>query len=116
MYHVKRLWRDYSLSITAGVLFLVTWLAYGVVEWFDYQDEVHRDRQTPTFSGFLTRFFAFTLENWQSEFLHIFLLVLLTAYLVHKGSAESRDSDDEIKESLRRIEERLGEMEDRYRR
>jgi hypothetical protein len=29
---VRRLWRDYSLSITAAVLFLITWLVYAVVE------------------------------------------------------------------------------------
>ena len=27
-----RLWRDYSLSVTAAVLFLITWLVYAVVE------------------------------------------------------------------------------------
>lgn len=29
-------------------------------------------------------------ENWESEFLQMFMYVLLTAYLVQKGSAESR--------------------------
>jgi hypothetical protein len=37
---VGRLWRDYSLSITAAVLFLVTWLLYAVVEWFDFKNEM----------------------------------------------------------------------------
>jgi len=33
-------------------------------------------------------------ENWESEFLQMFMYVLLTAYLVQKGSAESRPLDD----------------------
>ena len=37
---MERLWRDYSLSITAGVLFLITWLVYAVVEWFDFRHEM----------------------------------------------------------------------------
>ena len=33
-------------------------------------------------------------ENWESEFLQMGMYVLLTAYLVQKGSAESRPLDD----------------------
>ncbi|MER7243264.1 DUF6766 family protein [Kribbella sp. NPDC000426] len=33
-------------------------------------------------------------ENWESEFLQMFSYVLLTAYLVQKGSAESRPLDE----------------------
>ncbi|MEU8225305.1 DUF6766 family protein [Kribbella sp. NPDC048915] len=33
-------------------------------------------------------------ENWESEFLQMFMYILLTAYLVQKGSAESRPLDD----------------------
>jgi hypothetical protein len=32
---------------------------------------------------------------------------------LHKGSSESRDSDDRIEEALHRIEERLDAMEER---
>ena len=35
-----RLWRDYNLSVTAAVLFLITWLVYAVVEWFDFKNEM----------------------------------------------------------------------------
>ncbi len=107
-----RLWRDYSLSITAGVLFLITWLVYAVVEWFDFKHEMSWYGEPVAFGSYLTRFFAFTLENWQSEFLHVFVLVFLTSFLIHKGSSESRDSDDEIKEALGRIERRLDAMEE----
>jgi hypothetical protein len=110
---VQRLWRDYSLSITAAVLFLVTWLVYAVVEWFDFKHEMSWYGEPVEFGFYLTRFFAFSLENWQSEFLHIFFLVWLASFLVHKGSAESRDSDGRIEEALERIERRLDAVEER---
>jgi hypothetical protein len=38
--------------------------------------------------------------------------VVLAALYIHKGSAESKDSDDRMEASLRRIEERLGTLPD----
>ena len=40
------------------------------------------------------------------------LFVVLAALYVHKGSAESKDSDEKIEASLRRIEESLGTLPD----
>ena len=45
---------------------------------------------------FLGEFSQSTLENWQSEFLQLFAFVVLAALFVHKGSAESKDSDDRV--------------------
>lgn len=108
---MRDLWRNYNLTIVAGALFLVTFAAFTAVEWIDYEHEAERHGEKATFGSFLTRLGAFTLENWQSEFLHIFVFVLMTAFLVHKGSAESRDSDDRIEEALERIEQRLDRLE-----
>src|SRR5215208_7371443 len=110
---VGRLWRDCSLSITAAVLFAVTWLVYAVVEWFDFKHEMSWYGEPVAFGSYLTRFFAFSLENWQSELLHIFFLAWLTSFLIHKGSSEFRDSDDRMEETLKRIERRLDAMEQR---
>lgn len=108
-----RLWRDYSVSITAAVLFLIAWLVYAVVKWFDFKQEMSWYGEPVAFGSYLTRFFAFSLENWQSESLHIFSLVWLTSFLVHKGSSESRNSDDRTVEALGRIERKLDAMEQR---
>lgn len=45
------------------------------------------------------------MENWQSEFL-LLTFVVLMAFFIHRGSHESRDSDDEMKAMLQRIEQR----------
>lgn len=54
-----------------------------------------------------------TLENWQSEFLQLFSFVVFSAVLIHRGSAESKDSDDRMEEALQRIEKKLDELEAR---
>jgi hypothetical protein len=52
------------------------------------------------------------MENWQSEFLQLFAFVSLAALYVHKGSAESKDGEEKIEASLRRIEQHLGTLPD----
>jgi hypothetical protein len=39
--------------------------------------------------------------------------VVLSAILIHHGSAESKDSDDRMEQTLRRIEQRLDQLEAR---
>ena len=50
-----------------------------------------------TFTSYLTEghFVEATFENWESEFLQMFAFVLLTVYLVQRGSPESRPLDDD---------------------
>jgi hypothetical protein len=62
---------------------------------------------SPTIGGFLVAFGQSTLENWQSEFLQLFSFVVLSAVLIHRGSAESKDSDERMERTLQEIKERL---------
>jgi len=50
-----------------------------------------------------------TFENWQSEFLQLLSMVVLTAWLIHKGSAESRDSTDRMEAKIDEIRRMIGE-------
>jgi len=63
--------------------------------------------------GFVVYFGEWTFQNWQSEFLEVLLLIVLTASLVHKGSHESKDGEEEIKARLGRIEKRLEQLADK---
>ena len=45
--------------------------------------------------GYVWNWARTTLENWQSEMLQVFVMVVLTSFLIFKGSPESRDGDDE---------------------
>jgi hypothetical protein len=58
-------------------------------------------------SEYLVDFSEATLENWQSEFLQLFSFVTLAALFVHRGSAESRDSDDRMEQMLKEIKQKL---------
>ena len=53
---------------------------------------------------FTAEFPQSTLENWQSEFLQLFSFVVMSALLIHKGRAKSKDRDDRMEEALKRIE------------
>jgi hypothetical protein len=76
--------RDYSLSITLGALWLANWALYAVSlrsrpEGFDWQS-----------------FWEGTFENNSSEFLQLLSFVVLTSFLIHRGSHESKDGSDRL--------------------
>ena len=105
---LRKVWKNFGLSIAFCILFFVSWIAHGLVSWEDYSERQKEHREQPTIAGFVVSFGESTLENWQSEFLQLFSFVVLSALLIHKGSAESKDSDEELLERVKRIEKHLG--------
>jgi hypothetical protein len=57
--------------------------------------------------GYIWAWGLSTFENWQSEFLQLLTFVVLTAFLVHRGSHESKDGDERMQAQLDRIEQKL---------
>ena len=55
-------------------------------------------------------FGEWTFQNWQSEFLEVLVLIVLTSFLVHKGSHESKDSSDRMQASLDRLERKVDSL------
>jgi hypothetical protein len=106
----RSVWREFSLGLLLMVLFVGTWVAHGIAEWQVFTDEQRSHGETIDVGDFVSEFSQATLENWQSEFLQLFAFVALSALFIHKGSAESKDSDEKIEAALRRIEERLGTL------
>ena len=106
-HRLKKTWRNFGLSIAFCVLFFASWIGQGVAEWQTFVDEQRAHQEQAAFGDFTAEFLQSTLENWQSEFLQLFSFVVLSALLIHHGSAESKDSDDRIEEALKRIEDRL---------
>ena len=103
-----RLWKNFGLSLGFCGLFLITWLAHGIAEWQTFTDDQAAHDQPAEIGDFVGEFSRATLENWQSEFLQLFSFTVMAAVLIHKGSAESRDSDDLMQMALKRIEDKLG--------
>ena len=52
-----------------------------------------------------------TFENWQSEFLQVFVFIVLTTFLVHNKSHESPDSDYDTEAALRRLEAKIDALQ-----
>jgi hypothetical protein len=109
----KRFWQDYNLSIILSALFLVsrrfqTWA--GWVRFSANQEEHQQVAELFGLSGYVFEWLSATMEDWQSEFLQLLTFVVLTASFIHKGSHESKDSDEELKAMIRRIEERFAKI------
>jgi hypothetical protein len=104
--------REFGLGIALMVLFFATWIAHAISEWQLYTDQQAEHGQPTSAGDFFSEFAQSTLENWQSEFLQLFAFVSLAALYIHKGSAESKDGEDNIQASLRRIEVNLGTLPD----
>ena len=110
---LRRLWRDYSLSIVVGALFLVTFALHAIFGWWQYVADQQAHGAAATFwgwDGYVVYFGEWTFQNWQSEFLEVYTLIVLTAFLHHKGSHESKEGEEEIKATVHRIERRLDEL------
>jgi len=111
-----RIWRDYGLSITLVVLFLVSWALQTWTGWIEYVAQQASHGGTPAAfgaDGYIWPWAQSTFENWQSEFLQVFVFIVLTSFLVHGKSHESPDTDYDTEAALRRIEARLEAMEQR---
>lgn len=104
---MKNLFKNYGLTITLLVLFLISWSLQGINQWTEFQNTQKEHNQPIKFEQFMPEFWSATFENWQSEFLQLLTFVVLTSFLIHKGSHESKDSDEEMKQILLRIEKRL---------
>jgi hypothetical protein len=96
---MRRLLRDNSLSLTLfGLFFVVFLFGQSVAGHREYNaDQRDHHESTVSYAGYLhtAHFGEATFENWESEFLQMGAYVLLTALLVQRGSAESKDPDSD---------------------
>ena len=112
---IQSAFRNYGLSLVLATLFIVSWLVQSVAGWVEFVSEQAQHEEAATLfgqDGYVWSWLQATFENWQSEFLQLFAFVVLAALYVHKGSAESKDSDERMEAALRRIEEKLGTLPD----
>jgi hypothetical protein len=113
---MRTLWRDYGLSITLAALFLASLSLQTWAGWWEFvADEEQAGRLPDAFgpSGYVWSWAQATFENWQSEFLQVFIFILLTTFLIHRRSHESPDADDATSAALQRIEARLDRLDER---
>jgi hypothetical protein len=94
-----RFFRNNGLSLVLFVLFFFTLvIGQSIVGQREYNnDQQEHGQPTIGYAEYLStpHFLEATMENWESEFLQMFLFIVLTIFLYQKGSAESKDPDKE---------------------
>ena len=82
-----------SLLLVMGVIFVLSWLGQSFTGWTAYnEDQRDHDEPTVSWSSYVQRpdFWERTFANWQSEFLAVGSMAVLTIYLRQRGSPESK--------------------------
>lgn len=86
----------HSLSLAFAVLFLVSFILHFYGSLTDFNDEqMMKSKPSVTAMQYISesRFWFESFQNWQSEFLAVASLVLLSIWLREKGSPESKPLD-----------------------
>ncbi len=90
--------RNSKLAIACLAIFAILMVAQSLTGWRDRNNDAHDHHETAiSYTHYLTtgHFAEATFENWESEFLQMAAYILLTVFLVQKGSAESKDPANE---------------------
>ncbi|HEY3369776.1 MAG TPA: DUF6766 family protein [Prolixibacteraceae bacterium] len=86
----------YSLSIAFTLLFVISFLLHLYGSLKDENEQLLIKSKPPeTVFSYLadTRFWFESFQNWQSEFLSVFAIIILSIYLRQKGSPQSKPVD-----------------------
>ena len=90
---VRRAIYQNSLLLVMSSIFFASWLAQSLNNWRTFNDEQREhDEGTVSWRRYLVDpdFWEKTLQNWQSEFLAVGVMVVFTIYLRQRGSPESK--------------------------
>jgi len=97
--------RNSKLGLVCIALFLCFWAAQSLTGWQEHNsDQTTHHEAEISYGEYLTtgHFWEATAENWESEFLQMGAFVLLTIFLIQKGSPESKQPDgDDVDEDPR---------------
>ncbi len=93
---LRRVWYENSLSIVLFGLFILSFLLHAAGGAREYSEEQRAngepDVSTIQYIG-TSQFWFESFQNWQSEFLSVGALVVLSIFLRQKGSPESKPVD-----------------------
>lgn len=90
---IKRMLRNNGLSTAMFAIFLVTIIGMSIVGWYHENDELlEHGKPTQNYGEYVISgaFVEAVFENWESEFLQMWALVILTVFLYQKGSSDSK--------------------------
>ncbi|ETK37489.1 DUF6766 family protein [Microbispora sp. ATCC PTA-5024] len=99
---MRRAIRDNALGLCFLLLFLLSLAGQSVSGLAAFNEEQVAQGGAPiSWAAYVTSsdFGVDVAENWQSEYLQFFLYILITVWLVQRGSPESKDPGEEGQES-----------------
>jgi hypothetical protein len=111
---VRAFFRDYGLSVTLACFFILSWLVQTVAGWVQFVAEQQEHGQVAEAfgpEGYAWPWLQATFENWQSEFLQLFAFVVLTTFLIHRKSPESRDDQEKMANQIEQILHKVEALE-----
>ena len=82
-----------SLLLVMGTIWVLSWLAQSVTGRIVFNaDQLDHQAEPVSWATYITTsdFWSRTLQNWQSEFLAVGSMAILTVYLRQRGSPESK--------------------------
>jgi hypothetical protein len=94
---MREILRNNGLSLALFALFLASIVGQVFAGWYALGKELAiQGLPAPDLGTYLLsgHFVSATFENWESEFLQMMVYVVLTAWLIQKGSPESRNPDE----------------------
>lgn len=90
---LRRFLYSNSLLLAMGLIFLGSWFGHSVTGWSSYNSEqIEHDQEPLSWAEYVRSadFWETTLQNWQSEFLAVGSIAVLSVYLRQRGSPESK--------------------------
>ena len=93
---IMRILRDNGLTLFLLLLFAASIIGHALTGWrVETADALRHGQDGGTLMEYLgsAPFLSTVFENWESEFLQMAAYVVLTAFLIQKGSSESRDPE-----------------------
>lgn len=90
---MKRFWTNNSLTIVLLSIFMVSVIGMSIAGWLTANNEARDHGQaTESYGNYLRSgdFIEGVFENWESEFLQMWALVVLTIWLRQKGADDSK--------------------------
>ncbi len=103
-----------GLGYALFVLFVLAWLVHLFTGWQEFAAEQAAHGELAAVwgeDGYVWTWLAHSFENIMSEFLQLAAFVVLTAFLIFEGSAESKDSDERLEAKVDAMMSRLDDLQ-----
>ena len=103
-----------GLGYAIASLFIIAWLVHLFTGWQEFASEQTAHGEIASVwgeDGYAWTFLARSFENIMSEFLQLAAFVVLTAFLIFEGSAESKDSDERMEAKVDALMSRLDDLQ-----